>query len=402
MRHLTLCAAFAMALGAAAASAQTAADSALVDRVVSALEVEATLLTPLGPMAGAADVLSGAGESPDGAAVEAALRRRLLADPRPDRLRQALVHLEGPAHAALLRRAPGMVFGNPVVDEVRREMAEDASSPLAGMVQPVDTALVRRFLAAQDAGRTMARAMVGVQEALLRERPDLVEAERLTEPEAESEAEGLEAEIAPYVSAALLGTDRDVLAQAVAFRESAAGQYVERARAEAFLDVYVPYFAALLIDEAEDAPAEDRGGRHDEDVPTEDDIVLEDLTDLSDDPSPVVAPRLDAPPVPRDGESYVYDVVEVMPELIGGLPALYELVEYPAEAIAAGLEGRVIVEVVVDPEGRPTRLRVLRSPHDLLADAALEAVGQVRFTPGLQRGREAHVRVMLPVTFRLR
>ena len=403
MRHALVLVAFLGALRVAPASAQ-ATDSTLVDGVVGALQIETTLLTPLGPMAGAAGILSGADEPPDAGAIGAALREALYADPQPDLLRQARAYLDGPAHAALLRRAHTMVLGNPVIDELRREVAEDPSSPLREVRRPLDTTLVHRFVAAQDVAGTMTRAMVGVREVLVRERPDLVPPGTLEEFEAELQAEALEASVRPYVSAALLGTDPDVLAQAVAFRESAAGQFLERARTEAFLDVYVPYFAALLIreaDEAEAGPAEDYGSLYDEAAPTEEEAV--ELTETYDaPPSPPAAPPHDRAPAPLDDGSYVYDVVEVMPELVGGIAALQALAEYPAEAKAAGIEGRVFVEVVVDEEGRPTRARVLRSPHALLSDSALAAVRRARWTPGLQRGRAVRVRSMLPVTFRLR
>ncbi|MEM0964435.1 MAG: TonB family protein, partial [Bacteroidota bacterium] len=76
--------------------------------------------------------------------------------------------------------------------------------------------------------------------------------------------------------------------------------------------------------------------------------------------SPAGAPRPD-----------VFEVAEVQPELIGGLAALQERVVYPSMAREAGIEGQVVVQFIVDEEGNVTDPVVLRSPADILSQAAL-------------------------------
>jgi protein TonB len=92
----------------------------------------------------------------------------------------------------------------------------------------------------------------------------------------------------------------------------------------------------------------------------------------------------------------------VEPELVGGLEGLQRSVEYPELAERIGVEGRVIVQFVVDEWGNVVDPVVVWSPHDLLSEAALEAVRQATFRPGQQGGRPVKVRFSLPVTFRLR
>jgi TonB family protein len=76
-------------------------------------------------------------------------------------------------------------------------------------------------------------------------------------------------------------------------------------------------------------------------------------------------------------------------------------VAYPELARAAGMEADVLLELVVDRDGRVTSARHL-SPHGLgLADAALRSVRAYRFTPARRAGRTVPVRMRWTVTFRL-
>ena len=62
----------------------------------------------------------------------------------------------------------------------------------------------------------------------------------------------------------------------------------------------------------------------------------------------------------------------------------------------------MVVTFVVEPDGSISNREVVRSSGDLLDNAALDAVGMVRFTPGKQRGKPVRVRFSLPVRFRIK
>ena len=94
-------------------------------------------------------------------------------------------------------------------------------------------------------------------------------------------------------------------------------------------------------------------------------------------------------------------VVEEMPEIIGGQKALYDCIKYPEIARKAGVEGRVIIQFVVDENGNVTNPQVLRGVGAGLDEEALRCVSQLKFKPGRQRGRPVRVRFTLPVVFRL-
>ena len=71
---------------------------------------------------------------------------------------------------------------------------------------------------------------------------------------------------------------------------------------------------------------------------------------------------------------------------------------YPADAIARGLEGEVLVLIIIDEAGKVSAARVEQgSGHAILDDAALRAVRSLQSLPA-----DAPRQVVLPVRFRLR
>jgi TonB family C-terminal domain len=76
---------------------------------------------------------------------------------------------------------------------------------------------------------------------------------------------------------------------------------------------------------------------------------------------------------------------------------------YPAPLHSAGIEGRVIVQFVVDTLGRaePAEITVMQTSHPAFADAVLEILPRYRFTPGEAAGRKVRTRVQMPFEFTL-
>ena len=141
--------------------------------------------------------------------------------------------------------------------------------------------------------------------------------------------------------------------------------------------------------------------------PVPDDEIIEDMFFDLDADLDLAAP-LDLPPPPpppsreeEEDEPEIFTIVEDMPELIGGMSAIYQYLEYPELARQAGVEGRVVVQFVIDEEGRVIDPVVVRGIGAGCDEAAIAAVQQVSFTPGRQRGRAVKVRYSLPIVFRL-
>ncbi|MBO6523438.1 MAG: energy transducer TonB [Balneolaceae bacterium] len=140
-------------------------------------------------------------------------------------------------------------------------------------------------------------------------------------------------------------------------------------------------------------------------VPVEvpnDEIIEDEILDL--DAELDLDGPLDLPPPPPpsdDEEEDFFVVVETMPTLKGGLADLQRKVKYPEMARRAGIEGRVTVQFIVNEQGQVENPRVIRGIGGGCDEAALEAVKQAKFTPGMQRGRPVRVQYSLPIVFRL-
>ena len=108
----------------------------------------------------------------------------------------------------------------------------------------------------------------------------------------------------------------------------------------------------------------------------------------------------------RAVEGEVFQVVEEMPEFPGGMAEcmkwLGQNIKYPAEAIEKGIQGRVIVQMIVERDGTITNANVVRGVDPLLDKEALRVVNlSPKWKPGMQRGQAVRVKYTLPVMFRL-
>jgi protein TonB len=74
--------------------------------------------------------------------------------------------------------------------------------------------------------------------------------------------------------------------------------------------------------------------------------------------------------------------------------------QYPQEAFIKKVEGTVLVEILIDSEGRVARARVVQSVP-LLDAAALQTVYQWVFMPAMKHGRPVATLAHIPVAFRI-
>ena len=112
-------------------------------------------------------------------------------------------------------------------------------------------------------------------------------------------------------------------------------------------------------------------------------------------------------PAPKaDEEQAIFQVVEEMPSFPGGMNEcmkfLAKNMKYPVAAQQAKIEGRVIVQFVVDKDGTITDTKVVRGVSPEIDAEALRVVGMMpKWNPGKQRGKAVAVKYTLPMMFRL-
>lgn len=75
--------------------------------------------------------------------------------------------------------------------------------------------------------------------------------------------------------------------------------------------------------------------------------------------------------------------------------------EYSEEARAAGFQGTVLLAVVINEEGTPTSIKVVRSLGMGLDEKAIEAMGKWKFRPGMKAGKPVSVHANVEMAFRL-
>lgn len=135
----------------------------------------------------------------------------------------------------------------------------------------------------------------------------------------------------------------------------------------------------------------------------------QDASQTEDAKEEVVAPAsTDVTAVPTDSvaKDEVFMVAEQMPEFPGGMKELLKFLQdnlkYPENAMKNNVQGRVIVQFVVEKDGTPTEFKVLRSVDpDLDAEALRVLQTMPKWKPGMQRGEVVRVKYTVPVSFKL-
>ena len=117
-------------------------------------------------------------------------------------------------------------------------------------------------------------------------------------------------------------------------------------------------------------------------------------------PAPKEAPKEE---VKQVVENKVFDIAEQMPSFKGNVNQwLAQNLSYPAVAAENGIQGRVIVNFVVEKDGSISNVQVVRSVDPALDREAVNTVKRMpKWNPGMNNGQPARVKFTLPVTFKL-
>ena len=105
-------------------------------------------------------------------------------------------------------------------------------------------------------------------------------------------------------------------------------------------------------------------------------------------------------------EQEIFQIVEEMPAFPGGEKALLEYVakniKYPQIARETGIQGRVFVGFVVEPDGSVSNVKILRGIGGGCDEEAMRVIKSLpKWKPGKQRGKAVRVSYQIPVVFKL-
>lgn len=103
-------------------------------------------------------------------------------------------------------------------------------------------------------------------------------------------------------------------------------------------------------------------------------------------------------------EEIFYNVIEEPAEFPGGdlalLKYIHDHVDYPMIARENGVQGKVLIQFIVDEEGNATKAEIVRSVDANLDKEALRVIKTLpKFKPGKQRGKAVKVYFMAPINF---
>jgi TonB family protein len=106
------------------------------------------------------------------------------------------------------------------------------------------------------------------------------------------------------------------------------------------------------------------------------------------------------------GSNQVYTVVETQPKFPGGIEKFLQLlaasIKYPKVDRDNNVQGRVVVQFVVEKDGSLTDIKAVRSPSAAMGEEAVRAVSTLpKWIPAIQSGRPVRAQFTIPVNFTL-
>ena len=109
----------------------------------------------------------------------------------------------------------------------------------------------------------------------------------------------------------------------------------------------------------------------------------------------------------KDQKEEPYNVVEDMPAFPGGMEAMIQFlssnIQYPADAQKQKVDGRVLVNFVVEKDGSITEVKVVKPTFPSLDAEAIRVVKAMpKWKPGYQRGQAVRVQFTMPINFSLK
>ena len=94
---------------------------------------------------------------------------------------------------------------------------------------------------------------------------------------------------------------------------------------------------------------------------------------------------------------YSLDEIDRMPLTIKGAR-----LRYPFEAMKEKIEGKVVVELILDKEGKVKDPHIVSAePPKIFDSAAIDFIARSQYQPGYKDGKPVNVKVIWPIEFKL-
>ncbi len=103
----------------------------------------------------------------------------------------------------------------------------------------------------------------------------------------------------------------------------------------------------------------------------------------------------------------IFLIVEQQPSPKGGISTFYKYINsnlrYPSQAQRMGVQGRVFVQFVIEKDGSISQVEVIRGIDSSCNQEAIRVIsGAPDWQPGKQRGKPVRVKMVIPISFKLK
>ena len=94
--------------------------------------------------------------------------------------------------------------------------------------------------------------------------------------------------------------------------------------------------------------------------------------------------------------------VDSLPRPTNGLEGIQQLVKYPELARMAKLQGKVLIEAIVDIAGKPSKVRVIKGDSPIFDETSLMAIRGTTFAPARYHNNPVEAKIIIPISFVLK
>jgi periplasmic protein TonB len=140
-------------------------------------------------------------------------------------------------------------------------------------------------------------------------------------------------------------------------------------------------------------------------VPVKNNTPIETISPIDFEPNPSSLSSIGIlDPEPEDTTGF-FLVVEKNPEPVNGYKDFYtnfaKNLRYPRQARQMGTEGKVFVEFIVNKNGEPSDLKIIRGIGSGCDEEAMRVLSLTKWEPGKQRGKPVRVKMAMQLNFKL-